>query len=455
MSQFGMTPISILDKGPMGGFRGGLADSRSIRHSDSALEGESLSQQLQREELEKIGLNKPMDAVKRAYDIAKLENEKTDIESGEFNKARDTERQIKMQELVDKMDESVRRKTLQGAEDSVAVASVFSPEDNEQTAASKWPIAAQIAEQRGIKNFPKEYSIEAWQKLQAQKSAAPSMIKLLQEKDMKTFGTNEAIRQDLAGAYTRHGYDMSKQNDSQEFQAEQNRLNRANNLSVANVRSSGSGEQVLTGTKDLVATRNLVDRALNGDPTAKPTRNDFDRVYTADYSARVEKRKEELRAMPVYQEMKMQSIGDPKKAAAFQKWYRDEVAAILQETVPAGILKGMADVPADATKAEAAKAAAPTVAPEAAPTPAKPTYAEHVKTQKAEEDRVKAIKNSDEYQKLKKAYREAQYANQPEVARSISSYMDEMIKDPTKKTETPAATPAPASGGWGTAKVKN
>jgi hypothetical protein len=272
MSNFGMTPISILDKGPMGGFRGGLADSRSIRHSDSALEGESLSQQLQREDLEKRNLDKPVDAIKRAYDMAKLENERGDIESGEFNKARETERSIKMQELADKLDESQRRKVIQGAEDAVAVASVFSPDDNEQTAPAKWAVAAQIAEQRGIKGFPQQYSIEAWQKLQAQRQAAPSMIKILQEKDMAGFKNNLDINKDLIGRGAQHNYDIVKQDDQQAHAAEQNRLARNNNLAVASIRTANNDGKPLTKSQMEAAVFAKVNDFIVGKAGAeKPT----------------------------------------------------------------------------------------------------------------------------------------------------------------------------------------
>jgi hypothetical protein len=290
MSQFGMTPISILDKSPMGGFRGGMADTRSLMHSDSALASEDLLRQKTQDELETSKLNRPVDAAKRALELAKAENEQRDIASGEFNKARETERNIRMQELLDKTNEVQRKQILQKAEDSVAVSSVFAPDDTDETRAQKWTIAKQIADQRGIKGFPETYSIEAWQKLQAQSQAAPSMIKMIQEKDMKTFQSGLDTNKELITTGARANYDLARQNDQQEHTAEQNRLARANNLAVAKVRVESDNNKPMTKSETEAAAYNKVKDYLDGKQGAtKPSELDIAMATKMAFGTQIEK----------------------------------------------------------------------------------------------------------------------------------------------------------------------
>jgi hypothetical protein len=289
MSQFGMTPISILDKSPMGGFRGGMADQRSVMHSNSALETEGLTRQQMADELEKSQLNRPVDAAKRALDLAKAENEQADITSGAFNKARETERQIRMQELLDKTNEVQRKQLLQKAEDSVAVASVFSPEDNDQTRAEKWAIAKQIADQRGIQGFPGEYSIQNWQKLQAQSQAAPSMIKMIQEKDMTKFKSGVDLDRSLIEKAAGHKYASALQEDSQAHTSKENSLNRANNLAIARERINSNDGKPLTKSQVEAEAIQTVQNFMNKVPNApKPTQLQIALAVKAAYGTQVE-----------------------------------------------------------------------------------------------------------------------------------------------------------------------
>jgi hypothetical protein len=176
MSNFSMTPISILDKSPMGGFRGGMSDTRSLMHSDSALESERLSQTLNRQQIETNELNKPMDAAKRAAEIARQEFEENDIKSGNRAEALRIERETKAQELLEKMEKAERERVIRAAEDAYAVSTLFQPTDDEEAIKNKWPTAVEEATRRGIKNFPQEYSFESFRALQQKGAMAPSVI---------------------------------------------------------------------------------------------------------------------------------------------------------------------------------------------------------------------------------------------------------------------------------------
>jgi hypothetical protein len=160
----------------MGGFRGGMSDTRSLMHSDSALESERLAQTLNRQQIETNELNKPMDAAKRAAEIARQEFEENDIKSGNRAEALRIERETKAQELLDKMDKAERERVVRAAEDAYAVSTLFQPTDDEETIRTKWPVAVEEAAKRGIKNFPQEYSFENFRALQQKGAMAPSVI---------------------------------------------------------------------------------------------------------------------------------------------------------------------------------------------------------------------------------------------------------------------------------------
>lgn len=176
MSSFQMTPISILDKSPMGGFRGGMADTRSLMHSDSALNTEALTQQGLADKNQEFKDNTPLRMAERALKLAESEKLQSEMDQGLWEKDRQRKRDMEMADLEKKLDDNQMKKLETRIKGAEALQGVFGEDVNPGTMATNWESARQVAKE--YKFDIGDYNPQNAQKVMAIMKATPQAQKV-------------------------------------------------------------------------------------------------------------------------------------------------------------------------------------------------------------------------------------------------------------------------------------
>jgi len=184
MSNFTLNPMSILDNTAMGGFRAGMADQRGLMHSDSALESERLAQEGQGLINEKRRLDTPMDAAKRAQEIAQAEADLGLINDGTYGAGKKSEADLKAAQAIAAMDTN-QRKQMEDQADAHIWAKEFIGEKGPAFAAANWDKVAERMDKAGVKGFPRTWSPEVQQRLDQASKAAWRTMKVVQDENLQ------------------------------------------------------------------------------------------------------------------------------------------------------------------------------------------------------------------------------------------------------------------------------
>jgi hypothetical protein len=256
MSNFQLTPIEVLDSGPMGGFRGGMADSRALAHSDSNLATEDLTRQKLQDELETSKLNRPMDAIKRAAEMAKLEEEMALRKEGVFAQKQRTELDTMQQDLLKKKTDAELTQRSREGESMVEAAQRLQQisaemQQNPTFMSANWDNMTEPMKRAGVKNIPSTYSPEAVQRIQANAQAwtrsAEYIRKEMLEREKSTLDTDRDLTKIETEAFAR----SAENRQHEAFLGQMGDKNRATQIQVAQIHAAdrGGGSGAMTNTK--------------------------------------------------------------------------------------------------------------------------------------------------------------------------------------------------------------
>lgn len=323
MSAFNMTPISILDKGPMGGFRGGLADDRAIQHSNSNLLTESLAQDRQREDLETIRLNRPTDAIKRAAEEAKLEEEMQMRKEGYFREKANLEQESRMQDLIKQKDTNELNRVNREGEAMVRASQhLEAAGENAQNMlylTANWDAITDPLKQAGMKNIPPP-SIEAAQKIMKNSQAWIRSSKFIQEEMISRQKHLQDIDRDLIKSGADAAYRTAENMRHEAWQGGQNDAQRKTMERVAEIgaegRASGSGNTPKKEEAEAISkVRDFIDNPETKDMPSKNDIQTYLRLRFGKQADRAEQNAEGI--MMEANKMALMFSKDPKKKAEF------------------------------------------------------------------------------------------------------------------------------------------
>lgn len=221
MSQFNLTPMSIIDNTALGGFRAGMADERNLLHSDSSLETERLAQ-------EQAMLQNEMTRLKRPYEIADLAKKQAQaeadlglIKSGDYARGQKADIDLKIANAVKQMDENERKK-LQDKMDAVFRINEMIKDKTPAYLQANWPDIVKEADAQGIKNFPKTWTPDVAAKMDARARLAWRTTQVVANEAAATTANQRAQE----AATLLHTRGMEKEQFQQRAMDERSRLDR-------------------------------------------------------------------------------------------------------------------------------------------------------------------------------------------------------------------------------------
>ena len=236
MSQFQLTPMSIIDNTALGGFRAGMADERSLLHSDSSLETERLAQEQTRQANELSMLKRPMELAEFAKKQAQAEADLGMVRSGDYERGQKADIDLKVANAIGKMDEN-ERKRLQDKMDGILAVNEMMSGKTPAYLQANWPDIVAEADARGIKNFPRTWTPEVAAQMDAKARMAWRTAQVIANERAATTAYDRSV--ELEGK--KHEYGMAKQADQQRFTASESAKQRANAIAVANIRAQDNG----------------------------------------------------------------------------------------------------------------------------------------------------------------------------------------------------------------------
>lgn len=247
MAQPLFNTTSFKDGGPLGGFLSGLGDSFALANADRDLADRDRVSRMDQAKVDEFELNSPVRAAARAEALAKSEFETADITSGRKAESLATERDIKLQQAIEKKSENERKEMERQATGMVQASSMITDEDvkNPLLAQAKWDGVRDHLDKHGVKNTPQVFSMEAFQKLRAGGQAATMSISHIQ--------------------------DMRKQGDQQAFTAGENRLQRQTQVQIA------EGHDAAT----IEASKNRASTSVEDKTALKPLKHQMEVKFAA------------------------------------------------------------------------------------------------------------------------------------------------------------------------------
>lgn len=190
------------DVGPLGGFLAArqdqMAEQRELQEQDI------LGQRAEgmRMDIEKARLNQPLDAIKRAEDLAKSEFELEQFRSGAKQKRSDAETDKVIQEGLKAKSDRERAEIKMKAEAHVAASQMFTDGDvGTPLQEPKWGQMVDSLEQAGVKNVPRVYSQQAHAQLKGMAQAGvitADHIRKLEEEKLKAINEGTKSARDAA-----------------------------------------------------------------------------------------------------------------------------------------------------------------------------------------------------------------------------------------------------------------
>lgn len=264
MSQFGLTGIPILDNNAMGGFRGGMADHRSLLHSNNQLETEDLAQDEAIQRIEKNKLNTPLEAAERALKLAEAQKLQAEMDQGLWEKDRARKREMEAADLQKKLSDVQIQQLETRLKGMDATNNIFGPDADPAKLAMSWETSREEGKRYGFDIG--EYNQQNVEKYMRMRNQAPLMQKLYYDNVKR----QEDLKVNLIEKGAEANYKSAEAQRHEGWQGRENALNRANTLAAAKIRADdGSGDPSTWTGQKAKAFRELEEFEKTGKPPSE------------------------------------------------------------------------------------------------------------------------------------------------------------------------------------------